>query len=581
MKQEIEALEAQLAAEDSALLESTVREANVTLETSHLESIVSKPSEVEMETSNADLTVKEPGDVETETNDDNITVREPCEVDNETSKAGMTVGDHIEVEMETSDDDITVREPCEVDSETSKAGMTVGDHIEVEMEANDVESSVIGPSNPDDIHKTGVCGLKRKPERMPTSLKTCPLEEEKCSPSREEDRTNKVPPTDATEIDIQCISSSQESEDLFLSPRSPSPPPSLPDTNIKPSAVSQVVLKLKEIFKAVSPGHCGNSPNKYRGLSPDSAKSTPPCSPRSERPLVSAQKSIYKDPTSDTSLASPAGSRVKAGLPKPFQSPAFTGVLQGKGSRFRTPQRSNVMSPLGRTTPSGDGKSSSRRLCFVTTGLHLSQAQRTQKLAQMFNIKIQPKFSPAATHVIVKTVSEDSLVCERTFKYFQAIAHHCWLISYQWVEDCITANEILPETGYEIQGDTVSGPKHRGPRRSRLYNNPVFADFEFFCNGDSPNLPPGEFQNLLTVSGGTVVTSPDALGVDPEKTQLILDLNEDQHPSNIRLFNRLYRKYGVVTVSREWVFDTITQYKVQPLPHYVLTSLPNIELPFV
>lgn len=36
-------------------------------------------------------------------------------------------------------------------------------------------------------------------------------------------------------------------------------------------------------------------------------------------------------------------------------------------------------------------------------------------------------------------------MCERTFKYFQAIAHHCWLVSYQWVEDCITAHEILPE----------------------------------------------------------------------------------------------------------------------------------------
>lgn len=203
-----------------------------------------------------------------------------------------------------------------------------------------------------------------------TGLKPCPLGEEKSSSSGEEELTNEVPPTCTTKGVNQCLSSSQESEDLFLSPRSPSPPPSLPEANIKPSAVSQVVVKLKEIFKAVSPGRRGNSPNKYSGLSPDSAKSTPPCS---ERPLVSARKSIFKDPT-HTSLASPAGSRIIAALPKPFQSPAFSGALQRKDTSLRTPQRSEVASPLGRTTPSGDRKSSSRRLCFVTTGLHLSQA---------------------------------------------------------------------------------------------------------------------------------------------------------------------------------------------------------------
>lgn len=41
----------------------------------------------------------------------------------------------------------------------------------------------------------------------------------------------------------------------------------------------------------------------------------------------------------------------------------------------------------------------------------------------------------------------------------------------------------------------------------------------------------------------------------------------------------VYKSYGVVTVAREWVLDSITVYTVMNLEDYILTNVKGVKLP--
>ena len=131
----------------------------------------------------------------------------------------------------------------------------------------------------------------------------------------------------------------------------------------------------------------------------------------------------------------------------------------------------------------------------------------------------------------------DPLLCSRTLKYFQAIAHHRWLLNYRWVLDSLKKGQILPEVcgeiiynwwhcclkddllndlffrllyaieygldyfihhlcpllqeDYEMQGDSVKG-RHEAPQRSRLATKPLLGHFEICCPGKLQDLSRGK-----------------------------------------------------------------------------------------
>jgi hypothetical protein len=41
----------------------------------------------------------------------------------------------------------------------------------------------------------------------------------------------------------------------------------------------------------------------------------------------------------------------------------------------------------------------------------------------------------------------------------------------------------------------------------------------------------------------------------------------------------MYKKHGIVTLTREWILDSLTLYKIQPVQDYLVTDLPNLKLP--
>ncbi|XP_069111444.1 serine-rich adhesin for platelets-like isoform X2 [Argopecten irradians] len=359
---------------------------------------------------------------------------------------------------------------------------------------------------------------------------------------------------------------SDESDELFLSPLPPSPPPTPSQSAKKPPAkLPDHILQTTEFLSHFRKTGSQRSSNSQGSVGSDSGSIK--CKNK-----LSLKTANEKDDQVNV-LSSPCDntSRPK----KQVSSPMFE-------SSQLTERRYTG------TTTADDGDNYSERLSqcrgFLTTGLTYLQTREIQRLAQQNNIKFFGKFNSSVTHVIVKTVHPGQRVCERTLKFFQGVANKCWVLDFQWITDSKAAGQLLPEEKYEIIGDTITGNCHHGPRQSRLSTRPLLEGIHFFCLGTSETLSTEDLQELIERCGGTVVDHPSAFqpGTKLNLAVTCIDLEDEDDlpaPEDTRTYNKLYKKFGLLTVSREWILDTLTVFTTQPLKDYVLTTVRDINIP--
>ena len=117
-------------------------------------------------------------------------------------------------------------------------------------------------------------------------------------------------------------------------------------------------------------------------------------------------------------------------------------------------------------------------------------------------------WSDSVTHVIFP--HHKNLECQRTIKYLQGVAGGKWMLSLEWIKQCLESKSLVSEIPYEMRGcnyDPMSG----GPRNSRtahLLKQPaLFGNLSIFFVGRIIVIPKETLSQLLEQVGVTI--TPD------------------------------------------------------------------------
>lgn len=107
--------------------------------------------------------------------------------------------------------------------------------------------------------------------------------------------------------------------------------------------------------------------------------------------------------------------------------------------------------------------------------------KQAKELAKMFdNVTVWNSMSKSVTHVVAYGSDKEKRRCNRTYKYICGIAQGCWIVSPEWIRNCLEQKTLLDEEHFEIVGDLDL--VRSSERISDEASNHIFQD-------TSPNVP--------------------------------------------------------------------------------------------
>ncbi|CAH8498342.1 unnamed protein product [Schistosoma turkestanicum] len=267
-----------------------------------------------------------------------------------------------------------------------------------------------------------------------------------------------------------------------------------------------------------------------------------------------------------------------------------------------------------------------KNIAVTGSNLSSSDADLLHKFCLQFSISEHSRFIPQkTTHVVIKEEPGRPRVVKRTLKYFLGILNGAWIVNTDWARECVTAKRLLDESPYEIEGDTVCGDCHEGPRRGRLGVPAIPQPLDRLPFRNSANLLSGvgsgdrrpfsdlwlcAYRNLgalqvadfcqLALDGGAervferpsdlidatnkLTQSLSVTGMDVRKPRAVILTDKDSSEFNFQECQELYRVYGVPVISIEWMLNCISlyrrlpinqAYRICPTPQPVCVSIPK------
>ncbi|XP_074659395.1 breast cancer type 1 susceptibility protein homolog [Tubulanus polymorphus] len=203
---------------------------------------------------------------------------------------------------------------------------------------------------------------------------------------------------------------------------------------------------------------------------------------------------------------------------------------------------------------------------LICSGIPYEGMLVVKRFCKEFGFKFSSKFSRDTSHVIVMPKHSDKpRVCERTLKYFQCITNRSWVVTFAWIEASLREQSLVPSEPYEIEGDTVNGDKHDGPRRARTGNASLLTGFEICCYGKFVGLSADDLNEMIELCGGRVVKSPDYFQLtttNSGKRLMIMEPNIKIEKQTRALIIKLQTDHRVIVLSREWILDSISKYEL-------------------
>jgi len=207
---------------------------------------------------------------------------------------------------------------------------------------------------------------------------------------------------------------------------------------------------------------------------------------------------------------------------------------------------------------------SNRTIVIAVTCLESYQLELVEQFVEKFSSLVSQTTSidSRTTHLITND-EKHSLRSPLSMKLIEAIAHHCYCVSYRWIIDCLKYDRIIDEESYEIEGDDTEVHPHGGPRRSRSIQNrhTLFQNICFMikCTENSDIRMTNErLEDLITTCGGRIITCVTQNLLDKYQIIVLCDM---LYVSERRHNYDQCRSLGIHFVSSDWVLESILEYR--------------------
>ncbi|KAJ0980471.1 hypothetical protein J5N97_008726 [Dioscorea zingiberensis] len=177
----------------------------------------------------------------------------------------------------------------------------------------------------------------------------------------------------------------------------------------------------------------------------------------------------------------------KSTVPREPQGPALNNLCQSTGLKWKWPSGSPYKWVL---------------CCSALTN---EEKETVSKFTRLAGVSVSKSWTSTVTHVIAST--DENKACRRTLKFLMGIIYGKWILTIDWIKDCMEAMEPVDEAKYEIRAD-VNGIRD-GPQLGRLRASSkqpkLFHSMKFYLTGDFAPSYKGYLQALITAAGGVVL----------------------------------------------------------------------------
>ncbi|XP_045783700.1 breast cancer type 1 susceptibility protein homolog [Maniola jurtina] len=208
------------------------------------------------------------------------------------------------------------------------------------------------------------------------------------------------------------------------------------------------------------------------------------------------------------------------------------------------------------------------KFCVAGSCLMASQQAMLKQLCFQMNWTYVDKYTKDLTHLVVGVDKENR--SQRSVKYMCALASSKWIVTFAWVEKCLSDNGFVDEEPFEAL-DAMGEP---APRRSRLAKTKLLQGITFYCMGPFSIIGIDTLKDVLEAAGGRVVDDPRDLQACRAPAMLLAEPGNTQESR----FTYLAMELKIVPMNYEWVLICLGTYTLKPIFDLLLcpaTLLPS------
>eukprot|EP01091_Cochliopodium_minus_P010193 TRINITY_DN2656_c0_g1_i1.p1 TRINITY_DN2656_c0_g1~~TRINITY_DN2656_c0_g1_i1.p1 ORF type:complete len:1030 (+),score=414.49 TRINITY_DN2656_c0_g1_i1:260-3091(+) len=220
---------------------------------------------------------------------------------------------------------------------------------------------------------------------------------------------------------------------------------------------------------------------------------------------------------------------------------------------------------------------------ILCSGLKSEELKQTKLLCVKLGGRLVKQWSDEVTH-LVTNVDPETKTTKRTVKYLLSILSGNWVVSFDWVENCLSQQKWSSESKFEVKGDNFgeagTPTKSRMKIRSANIQRRLFQGKKFYFYGEFKAPSKDELELLIQVGHGKVL---EDIPKKPQSIKQLSKLDDDYlicDPSfNEKSFSELYKQTGRDPINFQFILDCISKYEILDKKPYYLDLSSNLDAP--